>query len=1177
MTRRGDGAYDFSLTVNGVTVGLMLDDDPDSGFKVWREGPAPMLSPQFRTSGFGNEYVPPEIDLPFAFSDWGHGAGYTNALVEGETAGLSVAFRYSHSRGIDFSWGTRGYLSPAAQTPTQTDGTDLVSAVGTLRVNSKGTWALAGRYIYKFDVSSGEWLEKWDAGSGVTFTSLVEMDDVLYAAFGTNYLYSTDGGTDWVTSTLNETPKLFAVRTNVLWLMDADGVARNADDATNAGSWSAGVAFGHTSETFNSFLVADDLLFAFTDRAIYKSDGSTVDEVYTTGYVLDSNGKHAVRAGDGFIYVPYNNELLGFDPLGDTDFGIAYPPAGDGAEIVGEIVGVTYSGHVMYLAVKNAAGVTYLMKGSPSQRIWHTWAMTAGSLLLLRTPDTWTDDNAVGTITWGTTTKVLVSDNTYATAAAGTSHYLKGLNLLSAIPTDATIKGIKVTREGQAVTASASTGATAPGTQASDSSEGTDAWTNTGNVAASDDSDASIGSAVSTPTELLKLTNFGLAVPTTATIVGIECKIERAGGTGGSGTPTIVHEATSNIFDASTGASSGVARPGATSTTRLYLLTVQTEDAVTITEPSGWTVLATASGFLFAYRLGDGGDSTFTCTFSSSTSASFVCDAYSNVNQADPIGKLSSAATGSSPTMSVLSYGTGDLGDSFAYAVFGLDHSGGAGVNWSSPTAGWSFQGTYNGGGNSESVVTFGKVMSGAAADPSGFSVTHDVAGAWRGYMVEIQSGGITDEKVRLLDSAGAQTGDNKADTSSAWPTTDAVATYGSSSDLWGATWTPANVNDSDFGVVIQADPLNDDPTIDHVTLNVYYTDRDIVDNVVKLVKAGSVVGDNKATAEQWSADADATVTYGADGDLWGTTWTPAQINAATFGVVLSVTNTAGTAKVDHIDVTVYYTREGVAGTVTGILFTGAGKVHSTNPALVVGIGTRGDYYIEARDGFDPSTDPNYRFESSGVAFGPWIGFGPVNVPKFLNGGDVTGVAITAGRPITLGYELGDGEVETTLVTAQTTGVTSTNPTTRVPFNRMRYVLRMVTGDVGASPELSSLVLHATSNPDRKQQWRPRIVVANDLLLRNGARDPQTAAFIRRRLRKAPTADVQLTDREGNVYNVRVLDAQVLGLARRDIGGTNRDVPIMELVIVEVSQTTFADSEALVWGRGKYDTGKVWK
>ncbi|MCH8332746.1 hypothetical protein IIC65_02340, partial [Candidatus Sumerlaeota bacterium] len=141
------------------------------------------------------------------------------------------------------------------------------------------------------------------------------------------------------------------------------------------------------------------------------------------------------------------------------------------------------------------------------------------------------------------------------------------------------------------------------------------------------------------------------------------------------------------------------------------------------------------------------------------------------------------------------------------------------------------------------------------------------------------------------------------------------------------------------------------------------------------------------------------------------------------------------------------------------------------------------------RDGFDPSNDPNYRFEESGVAYGPWVGFGPVNVPKFLNGGDVTGVAITAGRPIVLGYELGDGDVETTLVTAQTTGVTTANPTTRVSFNRMRYVLRMSTGDSGTSPELSSLVLHATSNPDRKQQWLPRIIVADDLRLRSGARD----------------------------------------------------------------------------------------
>ncbi len=77
-------------------------------------------------------------------------------------------------------------------------------------------------------------------------------------------------------------------------------------------------------------------------------------------------------------------------------------------------------------------------------------------------------------------------------------------------------------------------------------------------------------------------------------------------------------------------------------------------------------------------------------------------------------------------------------------------------------------------------------------------------------------------------------------------------------------------------------------------------------DIVVSLFKGGTgVVGDNKAdTATDWPTSVGA-VTYGATNDLWGTTWTPAQINAAGFGVVLQADRNGETASVDFIRVKV--------------------------------------------------------------------------------------------------------------------------------------------------------------------------------------------------------------------------------------------------------------------------------
>ena len=79
-------------------------------------------------------------------------------------------------------------------------------------------------------------------------------------------------------------------------------------------------------------------------------------------------------------------------------------------------------------------------------------------------------------------------------------------------------------------------------------------------------------------------------------------------------------------------------------------------------------------------------------------------------------------------------------------------------------------------------------------------------------------------------------------------------------------------------------------------------------DNVVSLVKGGVITGNNKFSATAYTTSF-ATVSYGSVTDTWGTTWTPADINASNFGAVLSVNaNNTLTATVDHIRITIHYT-----------------------------------------------------------------------------------------------------------------------------------------------------------------------------------------------------------------------------------------------------------------------------
>jgi hypothetical protein len=92
------------------------------------------------------------------------------------------------------------------------------------------------------------------------------------------------------------------------------------------------------------------------------------------------------------------------------------------------------------------------------------------------------------------------------------------------------------------------------------------------------------------------------------------------------------------------------------------------------------------------------------------------------------------------------------------------------------------------------------------------------------------------------------------------------------------------------------------------ISANVNVSDREIM-----LVKAGvTQTGTNKANATLWTTT-DANATYGNSTDLWSNTWTPADINSASFGVAIAAQRNVNpgaplTARVDFVSITVCYT-----------------------------------------------------------------------------------------------------------------------------------------------------------------------------------------------------------------------------------------------------------------------------
>ena len=102
----------------------------------------------------------------------------------------------------------------------------------------------------------------------------------------------------------------------------------------------------------------------------------------------------------------------------------------------------------------------------------------------------------------------------------------------------------------------------------------------------------------------------------------------------------------------------------------------------------------------------------------------------------------------------------------------------------------------------------------------------------------------VTDAAVRLVKGGVIQAGDRA--TTTRYPRTDAVEAHGSYNDLWGASWTIADINAGDFGVAfasIKAGTFGGARTVrvDYLPLTISYTPAIALDHVVISAPAAAV------------------------------------------------------------------------------------------------------------------------------------------------------------------------------------------------------------------------------------------------------------------------------------------------------------------------------------------------
>jgi hypothetical protein len=157
------------------------------------------------------------------------------------------------------------------------------------------------------------------------------------------------------------------------------------------------------------------------------------------------------------------------------------------------------------------------------------------------------------------------------------------------------------------------------------------------------------------------------------------------------------------------------------------------------------------------------------------------------------------------------------------------------------------------------------------------------------------------------------------------------------------------------------------------ITTNTNGVSATLRDSNVQLLKAGSATGiSNYASGNTWSTSTPTTVTYGDVNDLWGTTWTAADVNNANFGVRFAAQNTgaqSATASIDYISITVTYSND-----TNGIGATGAG-----NSILQANIG--GTCTYNAQSAHSPCTAATDHVNATTIATVPVAANPAISMP----------------------------------------------------------------------------------------------------------------------------------------------------------------------------------------------------
>ena len=379
-----------------------------------------------------------------------------------------------------------------------------------------------------------------------------------------------------------------------------------------------------------------------------------------------------------------------------------------------------------------------------------------------------------------------------------------------------------------------------PGTTANDAAVGTTNWTNPGNGTASDNTYATV--STKGISRYLKTTNFGFTLPTSTAIAGVVVEVER------SSTATV------SLLN---GWATGLTRSITAAPNRCVVVTYAQENGYNSRDITAMTyggramtevaqqTAGTTNDFLARLEvwilleadIALASSTTIVPTYGAYTAVEY-CEAFSsavfsNVDQTTPIGSLRTTGASNPPSTA----NPHQLGATLATQAGNMAVNLVTEGNNTTPASTSGGTGTYtiNSGYTEGTDLYFANATvptSGACFQTGHKAITvsgteqpsctfNGTVNRWAMIGFTLNRMPELDHRVQLV-KGGSIVSSNKANTTP-WPFVDAYANYGSGSDLWGTSWSTADINSSGFGTAIAARVQNGTARVDHMRMTVYY------------------------------------------------------------------------------------------------------------------------------------------------------------------------------------------------------------------------------------------------------------------------------------------------------------------------------------------------------------------